>query len=73
MIKIFLKISKYWQESCRPALFTGLQNSQVFSSDYSEKFKNTSFEELLLAEQLPMLPLLLSSNNLLTGYEQSSY
>ena len=46
--KLFLKISQYSQESCRPATFKKQAPTQVFSSEYCRNFKNTYFEEHLL-------------------------
>ena len=55
----------------------------MFSSDYYEIFKNTYFEEHLLTAAsdflkqrwaaASVLTLFLSSDNLLTGYEQLGY
>ena len=46
--RLFLKISKYSQESCRPASFKKQTPTQVFTSEYCKIFKNTYFEEHLL-------------------------
>ena len=65
---------QYSQESCRPATLLKRESN-------CEIFKNTYFEEHLLTaastEQrwaaASILTLFLSSDNLLTGYEQLSY
>ena len=46
--KLFLKISQYSQESCRPANLLKRDSNTVLSSEYCEIFKNTYFEEHLL-------------------------
>ena len=63
--KLFFKILQYSQESCRPLKEIP---TQVFSSEYCEIFKYTYFEKHLLTADV-----LLSSSNLLTGYEQLSH
>ena len=49
--KLFLKISEYSQESCRPATLLKTDSPiQELSSEYRRIFKNTYFEEHLLGE-----------------------
>ena len=79
--KLFLKNLQYSQESSRP-------ETLLKTSEYWEIFKNTYFEEHLTAasdflkqlsyrtatsSSVPLYWLFLSSDNLLTGYEQLSY
>ena len=84
--KLFLKISQYSQENCRPAtLLETDSNTGVFLwilLDFWEcLFKNICWRLLLIfktaTEQrwaaASVLTLLLSSDNLLTGYEQWNY
>ena len=84
--KLFLKISQYSQENCRPStLLETDSNTGVFLwilLDFWERlFKNICWRLLLIfktaTEQrwaaASVLTLLLSSDNLLTGYEQLSY
>ena len=78
MKKAVLKMLVYWKESCRPVTLLKETPTQIFSSEYCKLFKNTYFEEhLLTAAEQPraaafVLALLLSSDNLLTGYEKWS-
>ena len=84
--KLFLKISQYSQENCRPStLLETDSNTGVFLwilLDFWERlFKNICWRLLLIfktaTEQrwaaASVLTLLLSSDNLLTGYEQWNY
>ena len=85
--KLLLKISQYSQESCRPATLLKIDsNTGVFlwilrdlkenlfqrtSADGCFWFFKTATEQRWAAASV--LTLLLSSDNLLTGYEQLSY
>ena len=46
--KLFLKISQYTQESCRPATLFKKTPTQMFSSAYCDFFRNTYFEVNML-------------------------
>ena len=61
MKKLFLKILKYSQKSCRPP-------TQMLSSEYYESFKNTYFEGHLLTADSDFLKQLQNSSKQLFLY-----
>ena len=46
--RLFLKISQYTQESCRPATLFKKTPTEMFSSAYCDFFRNTYFEVNML-------------------------
>ena len=72
--KLFLKISQYSQESCRPAtLLKALSNTGVFlwilQNFYEHLFRRKSAQWTAAS----VVTFILSSHNLLTGYEKWRY
>ena len=74
-IGVPLNISQYSQESCKPATLL----KRIFKNTYFEEHLPTAASDLLIQltehqwAAASVLTYLLSSGNLLTGYEQLSY
>ena len=66
--KLFLKISQYSQESCRPETLLKTDSNKEFSSEYSKIFKNSFFEEHLLTAASDFLKQLQNSGEQLLLY-----
>ena len=65
---LFLKNSQYSQEGCRPVTLLKTGRNTLFSSEYSEIFKNTYFEEHLLTATSNFLKQLQNSGGQLVLY-----
>ena len=63
--KLFIKISQYSQESCRLATLLKTDSNTGIFPEYCEIFKNTYFEEHLLAAASDFLKRLQTSEQLL--------